>query len=250
MKSTLSALALAVSLAAPAAALDLEAMTDTERALFRQEVRAYLLDNPEVLMEAIGVLEQREAAQQADADRQLAASYREALVNDGHSWVGGNPDGDVTMVEFMDYRCGYCRRAAPEVDELVAADGNIRLIIKEFPILGEGSMLSSQFAIAALQLHGDDVYKDVHDALLALRGDATEESLAQLADVMGLDADEIFERMGSDEVARIIAENRALAQQLQISGTPTFVLDDQMLRGYLPLAQMAQMVDAVRAEDS
>ncbi|EAR49395.1 27 kDa outer membrane protein, putative [Oceanicola granulosus HTCC2516] len=248
MMRSLTAAALAAGLAAPAAAFDLEALSDSERDAFRAEVRAYLLEHPEVLMEAIGVLEQRDQAAQAASDVDLARANLEELQNDGYSFVGGNPDGDVTLVEFVDYRCGYCRRAHAEVEELLASDGNIRFVVKEFPILGEGSTLSSQFAIAVKQLHGDAAYKNVHDALITLRSDADEPSLRRLAEGFGLEADEIFARMGSDEVADEINETRALAQRLQITGTPTFVLEDQMLRGYLPLEQMQAFVDAVRAE--
>ncbi|QQA44733.1 DsbA family protein [Pelagovum pacificum] len=248
MKTLTAAVAFAAVLAGPAAAFDPENMTDAERSAFRAEVRAYLMDNPEVLMEAIGVLEQREAETQAQADQNLVSSNMDALVDDGFSWVGGNPDGDITIVEFMDYRCGYCRRAYPEVEELIEADGNIRLIVKEFPILGEGSTLSSQFAIAVRQLHGDDEYEAVHEALINMRGDATEESLSRMAETFGYDADAILEQMNSDEVAAEIAETRALAQRLQITGTPTFVMADQMIRGYLPLEQMEGIVDSVRAD--
>lgn len=245
----LAALALAMALAAPAAALDFEGMSDAERTAFREEVRAYLLDNPEVLMEAITVLETREATAQVEIDRELARTHADALFNDGHSWVGGNPEGDITVVEFMDYRCTYCRQAHPEVEELIAADGNIRLILKEFPILGEQSVLSSQFAIAVKQLHGDDIYKDVHDALLALRGEASEDSLTRLAEALGLDPAPIMERMQSAEVMQVINENHMLAQGLQIRGTPTFVIQDEMVRGYVPLAQMREFVASLRAAD-
>jgi Protein-disulfide isomerase len=245
----LSAFALsAFALAAPAAALDLDSLTEDERAAFRAEVRAYLLDNPEVLMEAIGVLEQREAQAQAAADQAMALAARDALWNDGHSWVGGNLEGDITIVEFVDYRCGYCRRAHGEVEQLLAADPGIRLIVKEFPILGEGSTLSSRFAIAVKTLHGDDTYKAVHDALIGLRADATPDTLTRLAEGFALDPAPIFEEMESAETSQVIAENRALAQRLEISGTPTFVLEDQMLRGFLPAAQMQVIVDQLRAE--
>ncbi|KAA9008964.1 DsbA family protein [Histidinibacterium aquaticum] len=248
MTRTLAALVLTAGLAAPAAAQQFQDMSEADREAFGDAVRSYLLENPEVLMEAIGVLEQREAEAQAEADRNLALSNMEALHDDGHSWVGGNPEGDVTLVEFIDYRCGYCRRAYPEVEELIAADGNIRLILKEFPILGEDSTKSSQFAIAVKQIHGDAIYKDIHDALITLRGEANEENLQRLAEGFGLDPQPIFERMESEEVAEVISENRALAEELQITGTPTFVLEDQMLRGYVPLAQMERLVEAARDE--
>ena len=248
MTRILAALALSTAIAAPAAAFDLEAMTDAERDAFRAEIRAYLLDNPEVLMEAIGVLEQREAEAQVAADEAMVAANLEAITDDGYSWVGGNPDGDITLVEFTDYRCGYCRRAHAEVEQLLSADGNIRFIIKEFPILGEGSVLSARFAIAVKNLHGDDAYKEAHDALITLRADATPESLERLAEALGHDAGEVFAEMESPAVSEVIDQNRALASALQISGTPTFVLGNRMLRGYVPAAQMQSLVDAERSE--
>ena len=244
----LRTLTLLTLLATPLAALDIDAMTDAERALFRAEVRAYLLENPEVLMEAIGILQDREANAQTDLDRDLAIANAEALVNDGHSWVGGNPDGDVTLVEFMDYRCGYCKQAFAEVNELIGTDGNIRFIVKEFPILGEQSVLASQFAIAVQQLHGAAAYEDVHHALMTQRSDITAQSLTELAEAFEFDAAALFARMSGPEVAAVIDQNAALASALQISGTPTFVMEDQMLRGYVPLAQMQEIVAMVRDE--
>ncbi len=148
----------------------------------------------------------------------------------------------------MDYRCGYCRRASPEVAQLIESDGDIRLIVKEFPILGEASMISSRFAIATQIVAGDDVYKAVHDSLMALEGDPTDAVLVRLSEALGLDAEAIMAEMDSDEVTRRIAETRALAQQLQINGTPTFVFGDQLVRGYAPLDAMQQIVEQERAE--
>ncbi len=239
---------LAAALLASPAAAEIVDMSDEERAAFREEVREYLLANPEVLMEAIGILESRQAEAQAQADMDLVAEHADALFEDGKSWVGGNPDGDVTMVEFLDYRCGYCRRAHPEVNDLVETDGDIRYVVKEFPILGEQSVLASQFAIATRNVVGDEAYKDVHDALMTLRSDVTQPALERIADDLGLDASAIAAAMDAPEVAEEISSNRALAQSMGISGTPTFVVGDQMLRGYLPLEQMMQVVDRVRNE--
>ncbi len=246
MRPLLTALGLALTLTGPALALDLNAMTPTERDAFRAEVRAYLLDNPEVLMEAIGVLEARQAEAEAATDMTLATANADALFNDGYSYVGGNPDGDITLVEFMDYRCSYCRRAAPEVDALLETDGNIRWVVKELPILGEQSVLAAQFAVAVQQLHGDTVYRDIHDALMAMRGDMTADSLGRLAETLDLDPAPLLERAAGPEVAQVLAENAALAQRMQISGTPTFVLQDQMMRGYVPLSEMQKLVTVVR----
>ena len=248
MKRLFAAAAFAASLGSAANALDLTAMTEAERDAFRNEVRAYLLENPEVLMEAIAVLEQRQATAEAQQDETFVAANYDALFNDGYSWVGGNPDGDITLVEFMDYRCGYCRRAFEEVEQLLESDGNIRFIVKEYPILGEQSALSAQFAIAVHQLHGDEVYKGVHDALMTMSTDITADSLARLASGFGLDHLPIFERMMAPEVTSIIDQNRLLGQRMQITGTPTFIIEGQMVRGYLPLAQMEQLVATVRED--
>ena len=222
--------------------MDLKALTDEERALFRAEVRAYLMENPRVIMEAVEQLQAQEAEAQAQADLNLVAVNADAIFNDGFSWVGGNPEGDITLVEFLDYRCGYCKRAHPEVTRLLENDGNIRFIVKEFPILGEQSMLASRFAVATKQVAGGDSYKALHDALMTFNGDVTLPALRRIADTLGLDTDAIVAGMESPEVTREITETRALAQRLQISGTPTFVLQDELLRGYLPLEQMEVIV--------
>ncbi|MBO9410429.1 MULTISPECIES: DsbA family protein [unclassified Ruegeria] len=232
----------------PAHALDLNAMSDAEKEQFGAQIREYLLENPEVIIEAINVLEQRNAVAEAAADKELVAVNADELFNDGYSWVGGNPDGDITLVEFMDYRCGYCRRAVPEVAELLAEDGNIRLVIKEFPILGDASVVSSRFAVATKHVAGDDAYKQVHDALLEFGGEPNEVTLRRLSDGLGLDSDAIMEAMDSDRVTDEINQTRELARRMQISGTPSFVLGSEMLRGYLTADQMLQIADAVRAE--
>ena len=246
----LAAPLLALCLASPAAAqgLDLTDMSEAERAAFRAEVRAYLMENPEVLMEAIGVLEQREAAARAEADAAKIEALSDRIYDTERSWVGGNPEGDVTLVEFIDYKCGYCRRAFPEVQELVASDGDIRLIVKEFPILGEQSVLASRFAIATLQVEGEDAYKQVHDRLITMRGDMNELALELVAEELGLDVEAIVARMDDEAVTEVIRANHALAQELSITGTPTYVLGDRMVRGYVPLDGMRAMVAEERNE--
>lgn len=238
--------ALCLGLAAPAAALDLSAMTEAERAAFGQAVRSYLLENPEVLMEAIGVLDQKREADQVASDLKILRENAGAIYTSPADWVGGNPAGDVTVVEFLDYRCGYCRKAWEEVEQLVEKDGNIRLVFKEFPILGEDSLASSQFAIAARKLGGDATYKKAHDALIALKSPADAATLEDLARDLGLDPAKVAAEMSSDETAAIIRANHELATLLQINGTPTFIVNETMVRGYVPLDGMQQIVDGQR----
>jgi protein-disulfide isomerase len=240
------ALPLIAALATPAMALDLDNMSDAERAAFQAQVRAYILENPEILQEAFNVLQAREQQAQVANDVTLARANADALFNDGYSFVGGNPEGDITIVEFMDYRCGFCKRAFPEVAALLTRDTNIRHIIKEFPILGEQSVLASQFAIATKLVAGDDAYHDVHNTLMEYRGDITPQTLGRVSDTLGLDTAAIVARMNDPEVNRIIAENRALAEALQITGTPTFVVEDQMVRGFIPGEQMEALVTSLR----
>jgi protein-disulfide isomerase len=226
---------------------DMGEMTTGERQAFRGEIREYLLENPEIIMEAIGVLEAREAAQQADADKRLLSQLHDEIFEDGRSWVGGNPEGDITLVEFMDYRCSYCRRAFHEVEQLLADDTNIRFVLKEFPILGEQSVLAARFAIATRNVAGDDAYKAVHDALIVQRANVTPESLSRLADDLSLDGAQIMAAMDAPEIVEELRANRELAQQLQINGTPSFIIEDEMLRGYLPAAQMQDLIADIRA---
>ena len=221
-------------------------MTEEERLAFRQEVRAYLLEHPELLIEAMDVLQAREEEAALKRDLMLVSTLSSTIFTNPDDWVGGNPEGDLTLVEFMDYRCGYCRKAYTEVEELIKTDGNIRFVVKEFPILGEASMLSAQFAIAVRQLHGNDAYKVAHDALMSLRGEPTPDTLSRLASDLGHDPVAIMAQMNAPEVMRVIQANHALADQMEISGTPAFVLKDTVMRGYAPLDVMREVVADVR----
>jgi protein-disulfide isomerase len=247
MRHALAALAAtaAVALAAPPAAA---AFDDDERAAIREEVRSYLLENPEILREMIGLLEAQDAGAQAEADRAAIAAHAGRLFDDGFSFVGGNPEGDVTVVEFIDYQCGFCRRAHPEVEALVEGDGDLRIVTKELPILGPGSELASRAAVATLIAEGPDAYARLNGALLTLDGPVTDASLDAALRKTGLDPEAIRAGMDDDEVTRRLAETRALAQSLGISGTPTYVIGDRLLRGYLPLAEMEALVEAARQD--
>ena len=249
MKRLLASVALiAAAFAAPAQAFDITNMSDEERTAFRAEVRAYLLDNPEVILEAYQIFESRQAEIQAKAEQQMVQAYAKQIFEDPNSWVGGNPDGDIVLVEFMDYRCGYCKKAFDEVNQLLEADGNIRFIVKEFPILGEQSLLASRFAIATRMVAGDEAYHKVHNALMTFKGNIVEKALVRMADKLDLDGDAIAAKMSAPEIDKILSDNHNLAQVLQISGTPTFVLDNTLLKGYVPLANMQELVAAARAD--
>ncbi|MDN5567457.1 MAG: DsbA family protein [Paracoccus sp. (in: a-proteobacteria)] len=247
MKRLIAALLLGATpmLTGPAMAFDIGAMTDTEKQDFGAAVREYLMANPQVLIESINELESRQAEQSAKNDVDLVAENHDAIFDDCYSWFGGNPDGDLTIVEFLDYRCGVCLQFNQEVHDAVEEDGNIRLILKEFPILGQDSEASSRFAVAVKQIAGDDAYRAAHDALITLRTPANEDALRKLADQIDVDADKIIDHMTSDEVTQVLQQNRELGERMAIQGTPSFIIGDQMLRG-VPRVGIAATIDQVR----
>lgn len=242
-----AALLSGAAFAGAATASDLSDLSAQERDAFRAEVRAYLLDNPEVIMEAIGVLQSREEQAAAASDRDMVKQNAAALFESPDDLILGNPNGDVVMVEFMDYRCTYCKKAHPDIEALLKVDGNIKLIIKELPILGDASVLASRFAIATKIVAGDEAYAQVHEALMTSNDAVASGSLRRLAKKLDLDADAIIAEMDSDAVSAIIGKNHVLAQALAINGTPTFVVGEELLRGYVPFDSMLQIVNELRS---
>lgn len=251
LRQSLARLALAATMAMvaiPAAAFDPAAMSDAERTAFRAEIRAYLLDNPEVVMEAVNLLEQRRFEAQMAEQNELIQLYSEQILNDPTSWVGGNPDGDITIVEFLDYNCTYCRRAFPEVGELVERDGNIRFVIKEYPVLGEGSVQAARLTLAIRALAGDDAYKATHDALMALDRPFDDAMVDQQAEAAGLDPSAVRAQMQAPGTDLILAANMELGSNLRIGGTPSFIIGEQFVGGYVPLAAMQDIVTQERGD--
>lgn len=218
MRPSLITLAAALAvLAITVLAGGLGEMTDTERAAFRDEVKQYLLENPEVIIEAMQVLQDRQNQAAVAQDQTILSQNAEAIFKDPTSWVGGNPDGNITVVEFMDYRCPYCHKAFSEIEDLVKTDGKIRFVVKEFPILGEDSTNSSRFALAMRMLHGDDAYKQTYDALITLKGSPDPEALSRLARDLGFDPKPILDLMPDPKITAILSANRDLASRLNIT---------------------------------
>lgn len=247
LRTLVTATALAVfASCAPAQDFDFSGMTSAQKAAFGDAVRDYLMENPEVLLKAA---DEAKARQRARNDKALIQANARDLFEDGHSWIGGNPDGDITIVEFTDYKCSHCRKAHLEIADLLRNDDNIRLIVKEFPILGPQSDLGARFALAVQQIDGQDTYGKIHDALMTMRGDISVERLTALTRAEGLDPAPLIERMNADEVSDILRANHELAQRMGIRGAPAFVIGDEMLhRGYDPEGKMAEMVDQARKD--
>jgi len=215
----------------------------THRAATAQVVRAYLLEHPEVIREALGVLQQREAAAEATAKKQALATHRNELLTEPSSPVLGNPSGDVTVVEFFDYRCGYCKRVSPAVASLLAADANVKLVLKELPILGPDSWLAAKSALAA---HKQGRYAAFHKGLLETPTiDAT--AIDALAASQGLDLDKFKADRDDPATTAALEKNQHLAGALGINGTPAFVIGDRLVPGSANAATLGELVAAVRA---
>jgi len=227
-------------------ALDLSKMNAAERALLQEEIRLYLLENPEIIMEAVEVLRKKEQQAAIQSDFELVKKHEKAIFEDGFSFIGGNLNGDITLVEFVDYRCGYCKKAHNEVEKLLSTDGNIRFVIKEFPILGDDSLVLSKFALAVKVVHGDEIYKLVHDILIKMKAPPSDKAFDQIISNLNLDAKLVESAMESNEVNGMIAYTRTLAERLKISGTPTFVMNDELIRGYVPFDALISIVDNKR----
>ena len=206
-------------------------------------VREYLLREPEIIMQAIEELQRRREAQAAVDQRERLAGEREALSADARDPVLGNPDGDVTLIEFFDYRCGYCRIMAEPLQSLIAREPDLRIVMKEFPILGPDSLLASRAALAA---HLQGGYEAMHWALLA-ENRIDEAVIMRLAEAQGLDVDRLLADMQADPVADHIQDNILLAQGLGVNGTPSFIIGDTVLPGAVPVERLAGLVAEERA---
>ena len=199
-----------------------------------------ILENPQIIMQAVAILEQRERERAASG----ANTVRLQLEQDPNSPNLGNPDGDVTVIEFFDYNCPYCRKAGQTVQELLASDANVRVIYREWPILGEDSVFASRAALAA---RAQGKYEEFHWALMNGEGRASEASILKLARHLSLDVAKLQADMTSPAVEAHIAQSNALARTLGFTGTPAFIVGDRTAPGMLSTDEITAMVAEARA---
>jgi len=217
----------------------------TELDPFEQRVREYLLKNPEVIMEALQILQQRQRAAEAENLKRTIAERGEEILNDPAAPVGGNPAGSVTVVEFFDYNCPYCRRVAPTVVDLEEADPDLRLVYKEFPILGPGSQFAARAALASRR---QGKYVPFHNALMQATEQVTEESVIETAGEVGLDIEQLRADMQAPTIQAAIARNLQLADALGITGTPSFIIGDEVVPGAVDLRTLQSLIARARRE--
>ena len=212
-------------------------------------IRDYLITNPEVIRDAIDALQRQQDEAQVAAQVAMIDANRDLLFASERQVVMGNPDGDVTLVEFFDYNCGYCRRAQADVERLIADDPNLRVVLKEFPVLGEGSMMASQVSIA-VRILAPELAGEFHDALLAQSGQVNAEIALAVAEELGLDRDALVAAMQSPEVRDTITEVYGLAEQLSLTGTPSYVTDGNVAIGAIGYDALKAVIASARASCS
>ena len=234
-------LAAAGPLVRPAAAAD--PFTPAQEAAIEAIVQDYIARNPELVLEAIAAIEARQKAEKERVAQAALIAHRDVLERNPADPVLGNPDGDVTIVEFFDYQCGYCKTMVGPMRELVEGDGKVRWVLKEFPILGPESMVAARASLAAGR---QDKYEAFHFTLMGLRGRLSEAAIWQAASEAGLDLERLRKDMADPAIEAAINANYQLAQALQIEGTPAFTIGDTLIPGAAPKEHLAALLKKAR----
>lgn len=214
-----------------------------DRAAIERIVHDYLVQHPEVLIEAINEMKRRQEQASADQAQKTIAERRQEIFNDPDTPVAGNVQGDVTIVEFFDYHCGYCKQVQPSIEKLMKQDGKIRFVFKEFPILAPESRTAAAAALAA-QRQGK--YLAMHDAMMEARGMLTKPRILEIAKDQGLDVARLEKDMASPEIDALIERNMQLASALDINGTPTFLIGDELVPGAITMEEIQQLIAKAR----
>lgn len=242
-----AALALAAGVAMLATPAQAQEFNDAERTAIGEIIRDYLLENPEVMIEVQEALEAKIAVEEETRRNELIASAGDNLFGHAADPVLGNPDGDVTIVEFFDYNCGFCRRAMDDMNAVIAADPDVRFVLKEFPILGEDSQAAHRVAVAFNLMMPED-YAEFHEQLMNVNGRVGEAEAVEIALALGADESELRARMDDAAVAQSFETTYLLADALGISGTPSYVVGSELLRGALGESALREAVETVRQE--
>jgi protein-disulfide isomerase len=241
--AALVVLGLGQALPAPPAGAD--ALDPAARRAIEEIVRDYIKAHPEAIEASLQQLEERRQEETKRRGREAVAAHQADLLHDPESPVHGNPTGDVTLVEFFDYRCRYCRAVAGFVTQLIKEDPQLRLVYKDFPILGEASVMASKAALAS-RVQGK--YAAFHEALMAVQGELTEATVMATAASVGLDTTKLQADMEAPAIMAVIERNRALGEMLGLTGTPAFVVGGELAPGAMDLAAMKELVSRARAK--
>ncbi len=223
-----------------------QSLTPDQKKAVTELIRETLLKNPEIIQEALVELERRNTVAQAQAQRSAVTAEKARLVDPATSVVVGNPQGDVTIVEFMDYNCGFCKRAADDVRALAKDDPKLKIVIKDFPILGPDSVEASRVALAVKsQLQGQK-YFDFHAKLMATKGRINAAKALEVAKEAGVDVERAKKDMEGPAVRAAIEDTVALGDRLGLTGTPAFILGDEVVFGAVGPGPLKVKIDALR----
>jgi protein-disulfide isomerase len=218
-----------------------------DRASIEALIYDYLVSNPEVMLDVQAALETRERETRTAAARNVIAQQANELFNATHDGIVGNPEGDVTIVEFFDYNCGFCKRAMDDMDAVIAADPNVRFVLKEFPILGPDSQ-AAHVVSKAFNLISPENYGDFHRALMNVDGRANEASAIRIALEHGVEEADLRSAMQDPAVMEAFERNYALANRLSVTGTPSYVIGEQVVFGAQGASVLFDHVETVRAD--
>ena len=221
------------------------AMSPAERESIEGVVQNLLMKNPEIIIEAIQSMRQREQRESEERTKANLVKFKNELLNDPNTPVGANVKGDVTIVEFFDYRCGYCKRVFPDIIKVLNTDKNIRYVFKEFPILGPESVTASKAALAAWSLDKTK-YMALHKALMGSKGGLPEGRVLDFATKAGYDAMALKTAMKDPKIDDLIAKNFELAKAFDINGTPAFIIGDEIIRGAIDLQALRAIISKAR----
>jgi protein-disulfide isomerase len=220
-----------------------EPLTPKQKEAVEGIVREYLLAHPEVIRDALIELQRQQEQQQQISRREAIAEAQTYAASIPQDFVKGDPKAEIAVIEFFDYRCPYCKAVAPRIDEVVKDDPAVRVVLIEFPILGEESKFAARAAIAS-RFQGK--YMDFHDAMMAHKGNLTQDTVLELADDAGIDVDKLKEDMKSPEIDALIDHHYQLAQKLGVSGTPAFVIGQELVPGAIDAETMKAKIKQAR----
>jgi len=217
--------------------------SDSQKQELGAFIHDYLMKNPEVLRDALQELDRRQTQADATARKQTLTEKAATVFHENGDLVGGNPNGKVTVVEFFDYNCGYCRKAFPDVMKMIGDDKDVRLVMKEFPILGPGSTYAARAALASRK---QGKYWEYHLAMMRHDGRIDDTTADEIAASVGLDVKKLKSDMQSDDVEQVISRNMGLAEALNIQGTPAFIIDETIIPGAVGYDGLSAAVKHVR----
>jgi protein-disulfide isomerase len=243
LKAALAGLALATALPAAAQA---PAFNDQQRNAMHAIIKDYLLKNPEVIQEALMEMDRRQKEGERQARLKITEDKAGPLYSARHNSVFGNPNGDVTVVEFFDYNCGFCKRALGDLQKMVNEDKNLKVVVKDFPVLGQGSVEAATVALAAKQQLAPEKVWAFHQRLLSVRGAVGRQQALDTAKEVGADMGRLQKDMDNPAIRSAIEENIQIADSLGLTGTPSYIVGDEIVVGAVGFAELKTRVDNIR----